>query len=360
MVWCVDSPEGVSQAADSSGLDIAYIRRFDLGRARFLSYSGHMKDAMLGPEGASFDLLHQHVIWTGVSYVTNVWRQATQRPTVMSVHGALASWCLRRSAWKKRASLLAYESKNLRTASCIHALSTGEESDIRGFGLRQPVAVIPNGLDEAWLHLPGDADAFRKAFGIPADKRVMLFLGRISPVKNVHAAVEALGKLGDRARDWVFVVAGPDEFGYSQTVKSAVDFYCLGERVVFTGPIEGQMKRDAFACAELFVLPSLTEGSPMVVLEALGANVPVLTTTGTPWSELVTQGCGWWVDSSADPLASALEEALAKSPDQLQAMGNAGKQLVLEKYTWAHASKKTIEMYEWLLGNGEKPDFVHL
>jgi glycosyltransferase involved in cell wall biosynthesis len=125
------------------------------------------------------------------------------------------------------------------------------------------------------------------------------------------------------------------------------------------GPLHGQDKRDAFAAADLFVLPTHSEGSPMVVLEALGAGVPVLTTKGAPWADLVRHGCGWWTDISAGGIHDALRDALALSGTAWAAAGQRGRYLVAQKYSWAEIASKTIRLYGWLEGRVPTPDFVH-
>ncbi|HTG82707.1 MAG TPA: glycosyltransferase family 4 protein, partial [Geobacteraceae bacterium] len=128
--------------------------------------------------------------------------------------------------------------------------------------------------------------------------------------------------------------------------------------VIFTGLLVDQIKRDAYAAADLFVLPTLREAAPVVVLEALGASVPVLTTKGAPWENLVTHRCGWWTDIDSGAIADVLKKAMACSPAELRQMGGRGRDLVGARYTWQQSALQTISLYRWLIGQGERPDFV--
>ncbi|MDE5978401.1 MAG: glycosyl transferase family 1, partial [Muribaculaceae bacterium] len=80
----------------------------------------------------------------------------------------------------------------------------------------------------------------------------------------------------------------------------------------------------------------------------------------TPWKELEDHDCGWWRDNSTESVARVIDEIVEKSPAELLAMGIRGRELVLEKYEASKVAAKMLQLYSWLLGNGEKPDFVHL
>jgi glycosyltransferase involved in cell wall biosynthesis len=303
--------------------------------------------------------LHQHGIWTGFSRATWIWRNRNNGPTVIAAHGALDPLPLRRSNWKKQIALAAYERKNLRRASCLHALSMRERDNYRDFGLRNPVAVIPNGISEEWIDAAADPEGFKDRFGISRDSKMMLFLSRITPIKGLPMLVEAAASLHAELRGWTVVIAGMDELDHEREVRSLVDRMDLADRFLFTGPLFGQDKRDAYAAADLFVLPSHSEAAPVAVLEALGAGVPVLTTTASPWEEIQSSGCGWRVDPSADAISTALEDALRRTPEVLAKQGAAGRNLVRERYTWQGIAPRTLELYDWLLGKQSRPQFVY-
>jgi glycosyltransferase involved in cell wall biosynthesis len=110
--------------------------------------------------------------------------------------------------------------------------------------------------------------------------------------------------------------------------------------------------------ASLFVLPTFSENFGIAVAEALAAGVPVITTKGAPWKELETHRCGWWVDVGAEPLATAMREAIALSDEQRRAMGKRGRRLVEERYSWPKIAADMKSVYEWVLGSGPKPECV--
>jgi glycosyltransferase involved in cell wall biosynthesis len=279
-------------------------------------------------------------------------------PSVITPHGALKKWALRKSRWKKEIVLTLYERENLKNASAFHAVGPNEIADIRGFGLSNPVAVIPNGISADWLGSSGDAGSFRERCGIPADRRIVLFLSRITPIKGLPMFLEAINARRKNFTDWHFVIAGGDEFGHLEEVRRCIAEKRLDSFVSFAGLLSGQQKRDAFASADFFVLPSYGEAAPIAILEALGAGIPVLATKASPWQGLEDHDCGWWVDISAGALADALGVALGSTQDELRRMGQKGKELVAAKYAWRKSAEMTMQLYDWLLQRGEKPAFV--
>ena len=356
-VCSVDTQKEASCLEKAYKLQTGTIRTFPFIGPSRLACSPRLEHHVL-KHASEYDVVHLHGIWTYASHIVNRWRAKQGGPIIVTPHGSLDLWALRRSRWKKRLALLLYERENLYSASCLHALSPREAEGFRAYGLGNPIAIIPNGISEDWLASTGDADAFRRKFNLAADSRMMLFLGRITPIKNLPVLLQTMASLRQYLGNWKLVIAGVNEFGHKAEVESLVDKLDLRSYVQFIGPLYGKDKRDAFAAAEVFVLPSYSEGAPVVILEALGVGVPVLTTRASPWQELLTYQCGWWTDISVDGISKALKEVLIKSSEELRLMGINGKQLISEKYTWDKIAPQSIDLYKWLLGNLRKPDFV--
>jgi len=358
-LWSLDSEADRQWSIASSGLPSHSFRRFTASSPGVLKWSREM-ECTANQEAAQISVVHQHAIWTGLSRVTSMLRERHGIPAVVTPHGALEGWALLKSRLKKKIALALYEKNNLHQASCLQACSEQEKEGFREYGLTNPIAVIPNGVSSAWLQSTGNAEAFRQRFNIPSDKRIMFFLSRVTPVKGLLMLLEALQTIRNLMDDWILVIAGSDEAGHQKELQEVIRHLCLEKHICFTGLLLGQEKRDAFAAADFFVLPTKRENYGLVVAEALGVGVPVLTTKGAPWETLVTAKCGWWADVDTDAIAEALKCAMSCAPNELQCMGQRGKELVATRYTWDQSARLTIELYEWLLQRREIPDFVSI
>jgi len=357
-VWCADDNADVAWASRSSGLAPDAIRAFGNLGPRRLAFSPAMERAATMRSASDITVAHQHGIWSATSRVVALLRERLRIPTIIAAHGSLQPWVQRRSRLKKWAAANAYEKRNLRDASCLHACALPEVADYRDFGLKKPIAVIPNGISESWLRSVGDGARFRKEHGLSDDRRVLLFLSRITPKKGLPVLLQAMSSHRSRLADWLLLIAGVDERGHQAEVQGYVDDVGLGAQVRFVGPLFDQAKRDAFAAADLFVLPTHSEGAPLAVLESLAVSVPVLTTKAAPWDEIEQRVCGWRVDATPEEVGRGLLEAVSRTSEELRAMGRRGREMVEESYLWSRPAKMTVQLYEWLRGVRERPDFV--
>ena len=339
-------------------------------------------------------LLHDHGLWLPSNHAAARVARATGIPFIISPRGMLTAWALQFRGWKKKLAWHLYQRRDLQAASVLHATSRAEADGFRMLGLQQPIAIIPNGVtlppaprpsDERGIQgggiprLPGSSPVTDAPTPRPTDspphRNTALFLGRIHPVKgllDLVGAWAALRKSGgpgatggsqspvvrDQLSAWRLVIAGGDENGHRREVEAAIRERGLENEFVFVGEVSAAQKWEIYQDADLFVLPSRTENFGMAIAEALACGLPVITTKGTPWQELATHRCGWWVEPAVEPLASALREATALTDAERQEMGRRGRKLVEENYTWPAAAAKMLAVYRWMLGQGERPECV--
>lgn len=304
------------------------------------------------------DLLHLQGLWLYPSIAALRWRRSTGRPVMISPHGMLDAWALRNSAWKKRLALALFERRNLSGAACLHALAEGELKAFRALGLDGPVAVIPNGVD-----LPAQDPARERPSCLAGEtRRVLLFLGRIHPKKGIAEALRAwsivLEGAADLRRDWVFVIAGWDDGGHVEGLRRLSIELGVDALVRFTGPVFGAEKAALFQATDAFILPSHSEGLPMVILEAWSHGCPVLMTRACNLPGGFEAGAA--VEIATDPSAMAAVLATRLADPDLPRLGAAGRALVAERFTWDRVGRDLVDVYAWLTGRGPRPDCVVL
>jgi glycosyltransferase involved in cell wall biosynthesis len=265
----------------------------------------------------------------------------------------LEPWALSQKPLKKRLALRLFQRRDLETARAFVATAGMEYEHLRRLGLHQPVAVIPNGVT-----LPATNPLSMAPAGRPGDReRVALFLSRLHPKKGVLELVRAWSQLAPVG--WRLRIAGPDEGGPGGEVTRLVGQLGLEAAIDYVGPMEDEAKAALYREADLFVLPTFSENFGLVVAEALAAGVPVITTRGAPWADLETYGCGWWIETGVPPLVLALREAMALRDAERRAMGERGRAYV-RRFDWEVIAGQTLDLYRWLLGQGDRPDCVRL
>lgn len=306
---------------------------------------------------ARLDLLHVNGLWMYPSVASLLWRARTDRPVVVSPHGMLDSWALRQSRWKKTIAAVLFENPHLRRADCLHALCEPEARAIREYGLRNPIAIIPNGVDlpTEGGHVPPPWDGI-----FPPDAKVVLYLGRLHPKKNLHALLEAWAESlgGDAPSDWYLAIVGSGQNGYERSLRSFVNEHAV-PRVWFAGSKYGAEKDACLANAQVFVLPSLSEGLPMAVLEAWSYRLPVVMTSACNLEEGFQAGAAIRIEKDVEGIAGGLRHIMILPKDRRTAMGNRGRLLVERTHTWSRAAQDLIAVYRWLLGEDSRPDTVH-
>lgn len=296
------------------------------------------------------DLVHAHGLWCGLSRQTARTCQSMEIPWIVSPHGMLAPGALGISRWKKNISYPLLESGHLTGARTLHALNRDELRDIRNFGLKNPVAIIPNGVE-----IPSTGSLMREPDSGDAPKK-LLFLGRIHPKKGLKGFLQTWKQA--LPKGWILQITGIDDGGHRRDLEDWVRQNRLQDAVHFHGPVHGAKKERAYLDADAFVLPSQSEGQPMAVLEAWSYGLPVLMTRACNLPEGFEAGAAAELPGETNTRTEVLKAFLDKSPSEMKAMGESGRALVEHEFTWDAAAEKYQLLYQWVLNRGPKPEFV--
>jgi poly(glycerol-phosphate) alpha-glucosyltransferase len=345
------------------------------------------------------DLTHTHGIWQYPSIATATYSHRHRVPYMISPHGMLDPWAVRHNRWKKAIAYAGYESAHVRGARCLRALCESEARAIRQLGLKNPIAIIPNGID-----LPPDGGR-RTEDGrqpsalcpLPSDRKVLLYLGRIHPKKGLVNLLRAWAQVSrppssdfcPPSAEWTLAIAGWDQGGHEAELKQLCDelgiawadvrqpaktdsisaFSFQNFSVLFLGPQFGDAKAACYQNCDAFILPSYSEGLPMVILEAWAYGKPVLMTPECNLPEGFAASAAIRIEQSAadrDPLSvvvapslvDGLRELLDAPRSTLHALGANGRSLVERRFTWPTLAGQLKTTYEWMLGSGPRPDWM--
>lgn len=296
------------------------------------------------------DIVHVHGLWLMPNVYAGRAAAAFGRPLIVTPRGMLAPEALAFSARKKRLFWCVLQRPAYAHAAVWHATSEVEAEEIRAFGVRAPIAIIPNGIDIS--------DIPESSLPRQAATRTILYLGRLHPIKDLPDLIAAWTRLAPERPDWYLHIFGPDE-GRQRAELEAMAVQLGTQRIVFGGPVYGDEKVNLFHKADLFVLPTRHENFGISVAEALAAGVPAIVSHGAPWSGLERERCGWWVERGVEPLLTALRAATALPDGERCTMGLRGHAWMQREFSWDHIARQMLDVYAWIIGQSDPPPCVH-
>ena len=308
------------------------------------------------------DIVHTHGIWEYPSVAVSAWHRKYRRPYLVSPHGMLDPWAVRNSAWKKRLATLLYEREHLAGAACIRVLGEAEAQAVRTFGLKNPLCIIPNGV-ELPPAVEGPQFAADNLHPRPwsADRKVLLYLGRLHPKKgllNLVRAWKAAMDANPARSSWSLAIAGWDQNRHEQELRRLAMECGVENSVQFLGPRFGAEKAFCYRACEAFILPSVSEGLPLTVLEAWSYGKPVLMTPECNLPEGFAVGAAHRIDGNVPSIAEGMRDLFAMSDSERRAMGRRGLALVRDRFAWPKIADDLAGVYRWILGSGPKPACV--
>jgi glycosyltransferase involved in cell wall biosynthesis len=326
----------LAKPVNLEGVSVWY---FPTAIGRRLYRSPQMGEA-LNRTVASFDLLHIHSVFLWPTTAAARAAQHHRIPYVLAPRGMLVADLIRRkSRFLKLASVTLFERRNLACAAAVHVTSELEASEMAALGLHcRQVVTIPNGV-----HIP----TAQHLLECKSARRKVLFLGRINWKKGLDRLIRALKYLPNVD----LLVAGNDEEKYTATLRQLAEGEGVLDRVVFIGRVDGDRKWDLLSKSDLLALPSYSENFGNVVLEAMAAGCPVIVTPEVGLADTVRQsGAGLVVPGTAEELAEAISKIVNDSATA-EAMGKAGRNTVVERFSWDAIAAQTEAVYGELLAS---------
>lgn len=351
-VMCV-APREAFSTQDCFAFLPAKVKIFDPVYLPRFAYIPEAYDFCLAQD---FKIVHLHGHWLYQSLLAEKLASSMSLPLVISSHGMLDPWALGNSWLKKRIAYNLFERKCLLSAFCMHALTPKEYEAFRLFGLKQPVAVIPNGVSIPDLE---------KSMPLPLwyenrfqSRKILLFLGRLHRKKGVFELLNAFNKIKRRGKGWMLVVAGagPHE---DELKHLASDIGLSTDDIIFTGELHGEEKCRTFCASDAFILPSFSEGLPMSVLEAMSYGLPCFISENCNMPDTFQKNVCLKISTNTECLARELGDYLALPDRAMFLLGQRAREHVSNKYCWTVVAEMFKRLYNWILHGGEKPEFIH-
>jgi glycosyltransferase involved in cell wall biosynthesis len=341
----LDVPLGQTVLVD--GLPVFYFPRWWFGRAKkpfnlFLSPEMGRQLRCLKP--GDFDLILIHAAFCDPGRMAAAASRRAGIPYIYYTHGSFEPWAFKHNYWKKMVYWEFVEKGVLSGASGVVVCNEAETDVLRGLGLPAPIREIPWGVDIPSAGSLPARERLTAWFPALVDRPFLLFLSRLHPKKGIDLLIPSFAALAQELPDWLLVLAGPDEGGYRAQLERMVADRGLEQRILFTGLVTGEAKATLLTHADCFVLPSYSEGFPVVVAEALGYGRPVVVTTSCHLPEVAEGEAGLVVLAEVGALATALREMMRDSAFRAKCSQNA-LEVTKRHFTWNAVAQQTLSFY---------------
>ncbi|SKB73514.1 glycosyltransferase [Dyadobacter psychrophilus] len=329
------APEGARLFAVARTTPVSnFYREFSIEMYRFLRHHIH-----------EYDVIHMHGIWHFGSLVPFLIPNNAVK--VITIHGLLDKWAVAHHKWKKDIVTLLYQKKILGKADLIQINNTDEEADvIRYLGYRpKNMVIVPNGMKlSEYANLPAKG-SFRAKHQVAEDGQVVLFMGRLNIKKGLDLLLPAFKQVEKQLPKATLFLAGGDD-GYQQETEDFIRKNNLQNRIKLVGLLTDTAKKEALADADLFVLPSYSEGFSIAVLEAMTSKVPAIVSDRVGFGDYIKRyDAAFLTPLTSDGVAQGLLKIL-QDKAYAQDLANRAYKMVTENFDIRNVANQLLEEYK--------------
>jgi len=298
--------------------------------------------------GSQFDVVHAHGEYQFPTIFCSFAKVTNDFPFVITNHGQLSFGDGAKDVlvkiYRKTFSRRIYNK-----ADAIVALSPSDRNYLLSLGIdSEKISVIPNAIDISRVNSFGHEAYTSLTHKFKLDgKRVILFVGPIVKRKGVNTLIRAIPQIIQNNHDVVFVMAG--EGAFKSKAMTLARLLEVEEHVCFTGFLTEEELYKAYKLSDIFVLPSLSEGVPTTILEALVFSKPVISTRIPGVEDYFNDVCYLVSPRNVDDLAFAINKLL-EDEKLARRLGSAGKKMIEKEFAWDAVARRTFELYEKVLG----------
>lgn len=305
---------------------------------RYRPFSGVWKKAVVDLlDSVRPDIVHVNCCWTPDCAMIQRLAQKRGYKVVLTPHGMLEPWIIKRHYWTRKVpALWLYQKAAVQRADCVQATAESERDNLLKLGYNSNIKVVRLGIDAESIEMKR---SWKKS-------RQILFLSRVHVKKGINFLVEAADVLRNELQGYKILVAGEGEADYVEDMKRIICDRGLQDIVQLIGGVYGDEKWRLFQTSDFFVLPTHSENFGLAIAESLASGTPVITTVGTPWSDLNSSEAGAWIEIGTEPLVETLRRFLCLKEDELETMGRNGRKLIETKYSAHVMAEQMMEVYK--------------
>jgi len=300
-----------------------------------------------------FDVVHFHNQFPAFMFQLFARLSFNRIPTVYTLHNPI--WGLSYREMPRNAQIkFALEIEVMNSVNKVIAVSeTLKKNVIKRLNLRpSSIIVIPNGVDADLFHPSRASPTLRKKLAAKGE-RIILCVGRICRYKAQKLLIDAVPKITQENPNVKFVFVGPiDDTEYFKDILHTIDSQSLGKYCVFTGNVPSNLIPKYFAIADVFVLPSITEGLPLTLLQAMSSGRAIVASAIPQNMEVAKQGDEIiFVDPhNVEEMSSAIAQLLGDE-DKRKKLGEKARRTALRYFEWKRIAEKTLQLYENMIGD---------
>ncbi len=251
-----------------------------------------------------YDVIHVNDYRSVLAVVVSYYSKRYNKPYILQTHGAIMPF-FNKTILKKIFDKI-YGKKILEGASKIIASTELEADHYEIMKIKNNVEVIPNPVELSDFNASPKNGNFRRKYGLN-NRKILLFLNRINRVKGLDLLLHSYAELG--MTETMLVIAGPDD-GYLENMNELIEKFDIADNILYVGPLYGKEKIEAYADANVYVLPSLFESFGNTVVESLMCGTPVITTKNCGNSYLAKK-FGRVVKNDKNEFKNAIKDVLS-------------------------------------------------
>ncbi|WP_048051627.1 glycosyltransferase [Methanosarcina soligelidi] len=289
----------------------------------------------------SFDIIHIHEYRTLLGVMVHYYAIKYNIPYVLQAHGTVLPFFEKQ---KLKQIFDCFFGSLLIDSKKLIALTEKESDQYQMMKASiDQIEIIPNGINfSEYLELPKKG-SFREKYSLNKDEKIILYLGRIHKIKGIDILINSFSKVMNKYDNVKLILVGPDD-GFSSVLNKQIESLKLNDKILFIGSLYDRDKLEAYVDADIFVLPSYSEGFPTTVLEACACETSVIISNTCSITDIIDNKVGYVVNLKDNQLCDLILDLLVND-DLRTKFATEGRKLVAENFDWSTICKKIERLY---------------